>query len=315
MTDESPRRNSFRAAVLRGERKPLVVDEKQPRLHGSTDALDSVSIPRSEARRGNHRDQNRHRLTDETAKVRHGDKEYPVELINLSAGGAMIEADFSPHLWDMVELELGDESGIEAAVRWVKGDRIGLEFAHETRLDCDPEQRAELLLEVIQRSFPDVAVELERPEEPEDELQPEDEQEEDLGHRAELRHPLVWSGQILFAFDSKPVRLRNISSGGARVDVEMIYPVGAELVLDLAEAGQIDATVSWAHGDQVGLRFKQPFDLACLAKLRPDLTPYRWQRPTFLDPPAEDGSSPSDDRWAHSSLSALRSDLEGYLKR
>lgn len=313
MSDESPRRNSFRAAVLRGERKPLVLDEKQPRLGGSADALDSVLVPRSEARRGNHRDQDRHRLNGETATARHGGKSYSVELINLSSGGAMIRADFSPHLWDIVELELGEGPFLEAAVRWVKGDHIGLEFAHETRIECDPESRARLLLDVIQRSFPDSEIELEVPE-TEEPLTAERQEEKELGERAELRHPLVWSGQILFAFDCMPVRLRNISSGGALVDVQMIYPVGSELVLDLGEAGQIDATVSWAHGEQVGLRFKEPFDLASLAKLRPDLTPHRWQRPSFLDQSNEEDSSPWDDEWNRSPLATLRSELEGFLK-
>ena len=314
MTDQSPRGNSFRAAVLRGERRPLLVEEKQPRLEGPPDALDGVQVPRSEARRGNHRDQDRHRLTGESATARYKRQPHAVELINLSAGGAMIRADFSPHLWDLVELEFGDGPRIGGVVRWVKGDRIGLEFAQETRIECDPQMRAELLLEVIQRSFPDVPVELEAPEEPVAAAPEPEEQEEELGDRAELRHPLVWSGQILFAFESKAVRLRNISSGGALLDVEMIYPVGAEVMLDLGEAGQLDATVSWVHGDQIGLRFKEPFDLACLAKLRPDLTPYRWQRPSFLDPSEDEYSSPLDAEWGRSSLSDLRSELEGYLK-
>ena len=313
MTDQSPR-NSFRAAVLRGERRPLLVEEKQPRLEGPHDALDGVQVPRSEARRGDHRDQDRHRLSGETATARHLGQTHEVELINLSAGGAMIRANFSPHLWDLIELELGDGPRLEAAVRWIKGDRIGLEFAHETRLECDPETRAALLLDVIQRSFPDVPIELEAPDAPVEMVPVNKQQEEDLGNRAELRHPLVWSGQIIFAFESNPVRLRNISSGGALVDVGMIYPVGSDVVLDLAEAGQLDATVSWANGDQAGLRFSAPFDLACLAKLRPDLTPHRWARPSFLDPSEEEDSSPWDDKWGRSSLSSLRSELEGFLR-
>jgi hypothetical protein len=34
--------------------------------------------------------------------------------------------------------------------------RIGLEFAHETRLECDPDLRDALLSDVIRRSFPDL---------------------------------------------------------------------------------------------------------------------------------------------------------------
>lgn len=314
MTDQSPGSNRFRAAVLRGEKRPLLVAEKQPRLAGATDDLDRVLVPRSEQRRSNHRDQDRHRLSGETATARYERRKYEVELINLSAGGAMIRAEFAPRLWEMIELELGEGSSIEGAVRWVKGGRIGLEFAHETRIDCAPEARAELLLEVIQRSFPDLDVELEVPEGPRDESPSAAESKSDLGNRGEVRHPLVWSGQILFAFDSSPVRLRNISSGGALVDVAMIYPVGSEVMLDLGAAGQLDATVSWAHAEQVGLRFKQPFDIAKLANLRPDVTPHHWQRPGFLEASERQDSSPWDDEWQRTPIAQLREQLEGFLK-
>ena len=314
MTDQSPRRNAFRAAVLRGERKPLIVDEKQPRLEGPGDELRGLLVPRTEARRSNHRDQDRHRLTGETATAIYQGETYQVELINLSSGGAMIRAEFEPRLWELVELELGEGSSIEGAVRWVKDDCMGLEFAHETRIQCAPEDRAKLLLDVIQRSFPDVPVELEMPDHAAEDATAGGRQEgAELGNRSDIRHPLVWSGQILFAFDSNPVRLRNISEGGALVDVQMIYPVGSEVMLDLGGAGQLDATVSWAHGEQVGLRFKRPFDLGKLARLRPDLTPHEWVRPSFLDPVAESGS-PWDDEWNRTPLAALRAELEGFLK-
>src|SRR6185436_14267411 len=122
---------------------------------------------------------------------------------------------------------------LHGAVRWIKGDSIGLEFAHETRIECDREQRAELLLAVIQRSFPDeVRLEEPHPEEGREEV------EEDLGNRDEKRHPLIWKGEIHYAHDSNPVRLRNISAGGALVDVAVDYPLGAEVLLDLGNAGQ-----------------------------------------------------------------------------
>ena len=79
-----------------------------------------------------------------------------VDLINLSGGGAMIEADLNPRLWDRIDLYLGGGNPIECAVRWLRNGRIGLEFAHETQIDCSPEERDALLLEVIRRSFPDI---------------------------------------------------------------------------------------------------------------------------------------------------------------
>lgn len=310
MGTEYPR-NSFRAFVLSGERRQLVVTDKESRLVGDGDTLGGVAVPRSETRRGNHRGGDRHRLNGEKAKVRRGGKSTEVELVNLSAGGAMVRGRIKARLWDVVELELGDDNVLEASVRWLKGNFVGLEFAHETRLECSPADRAELLLDVIQRSFPDQQISIEAPEEPADEAEPE---EEDLGNRNEKRHPLIWMGEIHFAHDSNPVRLRNVSAGGALVEVATDYPPDAEVLLDLGDAGQFFATVQWACGDQVGLRFVKPFDIRCLAKARPDVTPHSWALPDFLGREAEE-DTPWHAKWARSSIAELRADLEGYLKR
>jgi hypothetical protein len=318
MTDQSPIGNSFRRAVLSGKPRKLVVKEKRGRHKSSgapdKEALDAGLIPRAEKRLCDHRERDRHRLTDETATVRFRKKSYTVDVINLSSGGAMIRASFSPRLWDLIELELGDGPGIECAVRWLRDGLIGLEFAHETRIDCDPETKARLLLDVIHRSFPDLAVELEPLDEPEEKPQPAANGKEELGNRTEIRHPLVWSGQILYQFESNPARLRNISTGGALVDVPVDYPVGAEVMFDLGEAGHIDSVVSWVAGGQAGLKFKRPFDLDDLAKLRPDLTPYRWVKPAFLEQDARE-STPWDEEWSRMSVEELQTKLEGFLKR
>ena len=304
-------RNSFRAAVLSGIKPVLVVADKNPQQDGAGDALARVKVPRSESRRGNHRGGDRHRLSSEAAKAVYKRKSHDVEVVNLSRGGAMVRCGFKPKLWDMVELKLGEGLGMEGAVRWIKGDSIGLEFAHETRIECDPEERAALLLAVIQRSFPD-EVSLEAPQL--DERQA-DEAEEELGHRDDKRHPLIWMGEVHFAHDSNPVRLRNVSAGGALVDVAIDYPLGAEVMLDLGDAGQFFATVQWACGDQAGLRFNDAFDIACLAKARPDVTPHSWNVPGFLTDSADDDGSPWHENWSRSSIAEIRADLEGYLKR
>lgn len=303
-------RNSFRAFVLSGERRQIVVTDKESRLAESGEDLGRVAVPRSETRRGNHRGGDRHRLSGEEATIRYGKKKAAVELVNLSAGGAMVRGRFKARLWDLVELEFGGGHTLEAAVRWLKGDLVGLEFAHETRIDCGKEERANLLLDVIQRSFPDQDVALDA----EEELLLEEVVEEDLGNRGLKRHPLIWRGEILYAHDTNPVRLRNVSEGGALLEVACDYPLGAEVMLDLGDAGQFFATVQWTCGDQVGLRFARPFDLGCLANARPDVTPHSWEAPTFLS--RETGEdTPWNTQWGRSSIAELRADLEGYLKR
>ena len=313
--------NRFRAAVLRGEEKPLIVTAKTPMIEvgpgGVRDALGRVVVPRSETRRANHRGVNRHRLSGESAAVRWRGKSRPVEIVNLSSGGAMIRGEFSPRLWDLIELRLGEGPGLEGAVRWLKDDCIGVEFAHETCIDCDPEQRASVLLEAIKRSFPDQHIELESTPECGDlevtgqEAEP---QQEDLGNRDVKRHPLIWVGEIHYDHESKPVRLRNISESGALIDISTDYPADAEVLLDLGEAGQAFATVKWTCGSQAGLHFLRPFDLHSLAKARPEVTPHSWSVPTFLDRNVEDDSA-WHERWNRSSIAEIRNDLEGFLKR
>ena len=309
MTAE-PSQNNFRAMVVRGEKPPLIVTDKN-RRHASEDSLDAQMVSRSEARASNHRHKDRHRLTGETATVVRGEREETVELVNLSAGGAMIRGLTGLKLWDIIELKLGNGFSVDAAVRWIRGDQVGVEFAHETRIECDPVEHATLLLDVIRRSFDDQAVGLV----PEEFVAAVEVPKERLNDRNGKRHPLIWVGQIHYAHDSYPARLRNVSEGGALVDVSTDYPLGSEVMLDLREAGQFFATVVWAAGDQAGLKFQEPFDLGCLAKAKPQVAPSSWSAPKFLNGTGDDENSPWNENWSRSSLAEMRDDLEGFLKR
>jgi PilZ domain-containing protein len=195
-------------------------------------------------------------------------------------------------------------------VRWVKGDRIGLEFAHETQVAGDFAKRDAMLLNAINNNFPELT---EQPAS-EGEEETQDCAETDAYCRAGLRHPLIWSGEIHYDYESTRVRLRNISEQGAMVDCSKSIPEGAELLLDLGDAGQHFANVSWARGDQLGLRFQRPFDIACLARADLEVAPQSWSRPDYLN--ASQGTdSPWAEPWERLSVSELRDTLEGFLKR
>ncbi len=303
--------NSFRDAILGGKSaaptNPLVGEK-----HGKDSAgddLSSVGIARDAIRSANHRDGDRHRLSAETATIVYQCKTHEVELVNLSGGGAMIAADIKPRLWDRVDLILGEGSALECAVRWIRGDRIGLEFAHETRIECDPEQRAALLLDVIHRSFPQASL-------PASQDQPAAKPAEpaDASRRGDVRHPLIWNGEILWRHDSHTVRLRNISESGALIDSKIDFPEGAELMLDLGEDRQLFATVGWSRGGQAGLVFKTKFNLSKLAAAKPEVAE-GWLRPNHLRGTGEDQSSPWASEWQRSSIESLREELEGFMKR
>ena len=310
--------NSFRSAILSGKglRTDPIVRGKEAR-GAETDDLSSVEIPREEARTHNQRDDDRHRLENEAATARFGGEDHEVELINLSGGGAMIRADFKPRLWERVDLLFADGAEIECAVRWLRGDRVGLEFAHETRIDCAPEVRDAVLLEVIHRSFPDATIDSAKERVAVEPAAPESDDDDSVANsrRTERRHPLIWSGEIFYNHATEKVRLRNISEHGALIESPVSYRQDAELLLDMGDAGQHFAIVSWTCGDKAGLKFAQPFDLKMLGSVKPEVAPSMLTRPGPAGRLSADKDNPWAEGWGRQSIDELRDDLEGFLKR
>lgn len=293
---------NIRAKIYGGKsaEEPLL-RAKNPK-GAKTEELDSVTVPRDESRRSNNRSADRHRLEHEVVTFTHDGATHEAQLINLSGGGAMLSCDFVPMLWDRIELHLGNHGMIECAVRWIRGDRFGLEFAHETRLDCPPDEQALLLREAISRSFPDIDFEKCEPRRHTDE------------QRADARHPLIWSGVLHHDYQTTPVRVRNISATGAMLESNAPVRVGAEPLLELGGSVTISGTVEWMVGDQVGLKFHSAFDMSQLAHSTPEVAPSNWVRPAYLDK-TEGLESPWDPRWNRLTLTELSEELEGFLKR
>jgi hypothetical protein len=315
MTTE-PKANSFRSAVLSGRagrHDDLVARTKKGKTDRSAEGLTGVAVPRQERRSRNERSGDRHRLTGETAIVRIGKRKQTVELINVSGGGAMIAGTFHLKLWDKIELQLGDNGRVECAVRWIRGDRFGLEFAHETRLECSAAERDALLREVIARTFGTADVELPRSERTrKTDATPHIDGASD--NRLAGRHPLIWTGVLHHDYQSSPIRVRNISSSGCMLECSAPVRVDTEPLLELSDALSVSGTVVWVVGDQVGFRFHTPFEMAQLAQSLPDVAPSEWIRPNYLDP-EPDSDSPWDPRWNRLSVGELREELEGFMKR
>lgn len=297
---------NIRAKVYGGgaSEQPLL-RAKNPK-GAKADDLHSVAVAREETRRGNSRQSDRHRLVQETVSVTHEGHRYDEELVNLSGGGAMLTASFNPMLWDRVDLHLGEHGTIECAVRWIRDGRIGVEFAHETRLDCSADELALLLRETIGRSFPDMEFAASQAERGPESPAPES--------RRAKRHPLIWSGVLHHDFESTPVRLRNISATGAMVETTAMIAVGSEPLLQLGEDVTVSTRVEWTVGDQVGLSFLSFFDMQELAQSPPEVAPEEWDRPASLDK-AQALGTPWDPRWERLSLAELGQELEGFIKR
>ncbi|HEV2594663.1 MAG TPA: PilZ domain-containing protein [Sphingomicrobium sp.] len=295
---------NIRAKIFGGRvaaEEPLI-RAKKPK-GAKAEALDTIAVARETHRQSNDRGEDRHRLVGEHARITHEGTEVEVELINLSGGGAMIAGPFKAKLWDRVDLHLGANGTIECAVRWLRHGRVGLEFAHETRLDCSLHDVAKILHDVIERSFPDIALAV---VESEPAMPPTADTADD--HRAAPRHPLIWKGTLHHDFQSDTVRIRNISATGAMVETSAKVRVGAEPLLDLGTDVSMAATVEWAVGDQIGLRFHTAFDLNRLSSAQPTVAPKAWQPPAYMQLDQED-------RWGRLSLSELSQELEGFLKR
>jgi hypothetical protein len=220
----------------------------------------------------------------------------------------MVSGDLDLALWEEARLHLGENGTVECIVRWIRGDRVGLEFAHETRIDCGADQQAAVLREVVRRSFPDLEFETASDPAPEP-------QREGPESREECRHPLVWSGVLHHDYQSTPVRLRNISATGVMIECTAPLRVGSEPLLELSESLSVSATVAWVRGDQAGLRFHAPFDLHDLAETRPQVAEVKWEPPSYLATGGSDAGSPWNDYWKRLSVGELKQQLESFLSR
>jgi hypothetical protein len=68
-----------------------------------------------------------------------------------------------------------------------------------------------------------------------------------------------WNGMTI------PVRVRNISTGGALLESSRTLPPESQIQLDLPGCGHLGAEVRWAEGKRMGVQFEQEFDLRLLS--------------------------------------------------
>jgi hypothetical protein len=163
-------------------------------------------------------------------------------VVNVSSRGVMIEAEVEPRIGESLDIVFSEESRTRCAVRWVRGGRVGLEFVNET---------------IFWENAPEGPVF--RCESAAKDEEPEAEAPAFVDR--EPRQRLLRSGSLYWSGISIPVRLRNISSGGAQIEGGRDLCLGAEVELDLGEAGFHVAEVRWSNDGQIGLRFADDFNL------------------------------------------------------
>lgn len=249
--------HGVRSAILSGEGvrppTPVASNKKKkadPAVRGS---LAAIAVKREESRQTNQRREERHRDIFEEATIHFRRRKIQVRVINASSSGVMIEAEIEPRIGEAMQIQFAECNRTACVVRWVRGNRIGLEFNQETTI-IGGAGIQDFIIRKLRGAN----------EAPETES----------GTKANRtpRHTLIWIGTVHCEHQSMPVRLRNISTDGAMIETEHPFKIGAEILLDLEEAGTAFAKVRWAKGGQIGVKFDQKFDLRNLMQCKSSAT-------------------------------------------
>ena len=97
------------------------------------------------------------------------------------------------------------------------------------------------------------------------------------------RHSLIRTGTLQSEGEVFPVRLRNISGGGAMVEGECGLAPGARVELALEDGLLIPAEIRWCDDGRMGLKFLDAFDLRTIGRPKPSAPGLKMTRPTYLD--------------------------------
>ncbi len=255
--------HEIRAAYVPGEgvRKQALVATKKNRRADDKKigaSLAAVPVKRQETRLTDTRAADRLRDAVESAAITFRRRKYEVPVINVSPGGAMIQSDLEPRIGERLDIQFADCNRTRCSVRWVRGGRIGLEFEEETTILGSAKVRSYVYgAQAGQVAAPSGA---------------------DANRKLIMREPrqgLIWTGILYWSFEAFTVRIRNISGEGVMLECEKEIQPGAQVRLNIADAGTMAGEVRWSRGGQLGIKFEQRFDLRLLAQTRPSASPDR----------------------------------------
>ena len=242
--------HEIRSSILTGAEKPStpVARKSKPKSEAaSLGSLAKLAIRREEARVTDQRSEDRLPGLVEETIVHFRRKKHMVRVVNVSSRGAMIAFDADDvRIGERIDIQFADENRTRTIVRWVRDGRIGVEFVNEA-IFWDRNQKGPVF--ELHQGGADA------------------DQGDPVGAFVDRqpRQTLLRAGTLYWSGISIPVRLKNISATGARVESGHELCPGAEVELDLGEAGFQVAEVRWSKDGQVGLRFAADFDLDSLA--------------------------------------------------
>ncbi|HEX6376254.1 MAG TPA: PilZ domain-containing protein [Allosphingosinicella sp.] len=241
--------HELRSTILSGDKPPASPVARKAKARNeapSPGGLTKIAIRRQEPRITDQRLEDRHFGIVERSTIIFRRRRQEVEVVNVSSRGAMIVAPIEPRIGEQLDIEFTDANRTRCVVRWVREGRVGLEFVNETIFwetgGCGP---------VFHCEQPGPASDGATAADPLVDREP--------------RQTLLRGGTLYWSGISIPVRLRNISEGGARVESGRELCPGAEVELDLGDGNFAVAEVRWCKDGQVGLRFAEAFDIEALA--------------------------------------------------
>jgi hypothetical protein len=282
--------HDLRSSILSGagERPATPVAAKKGKGAG-LGGLSAIAIKREEARITNQRSEDRLRDIVEDTVMVFRRKKSTVRVINVSSRGAMLACDIDARIGEKLDLLFTGQNKTKCVVRWVREGRIGVEFLNET-----------IFWDTAQTNAPVFRYETSAPSAPREVLE------------REQRQTLLRTGTLYWSGISIPVRLRNISAGGAKLEAPRDFKPGVEVELDLGEAGFQYAEVRWAKDGQIGLRFAAEFDLDSLAPAPPPSSeaPQPLLKPAYLETETQP-DSPWAARFERLKLSDVQPPREG----
>ena len=275
--------HEIRSSILGDDKSasPIARKAKARRDGGAgLGGLTKIAIRREEARVTDQRSEDRLRDRVVQSTVHFRRRKHQVRVVNVSSRGAMIESDIEPHIGERLDIQFTEDSRTRSIVRWVRDNRIGIEFADETIVwDC---------------SAPEAPVFQYRPAAKETREEPDAKAAARPVVNRDPRQTLLRRGTLYWSGLAFPVRLRNISSGGAKIEAEQDLRPGTEVELDLGEAGFQMAEVRWSKDGSVGLRFADDFDIGSLAPASLETT----TAPELLKPAYLETELREDSPWA-----------------
>jgi hypothetical protein len=256
--------HDLRSSILSGatDRPATPVAPKKAKEGAGVGGLTAIAVKRQEARITNQRCEDRLRDIVEDTTMVFRRKKMPVRVVNVSSRGAMVESEVEARIGEKIDLLFTQGNKTKCVVRWMREGRIGVEFLNET-IFWDSTQTNGPVFRYEGDDTPGPREVVER----------------------EIRQTLLRSGTLYWSGISIPVRLRNISAGGAQLEAPKEFKPGVEVELDLGEAGFQYAEVRWAKDGQIGLRFAAEFDLDSLAPVpaKSADTPQPLLKPAYLE--------------------------------